>query len=287
MKVFKTIYLITIITITVLVVGLFSARRFGKWFGIFNGTKVVETRVDLEPFQSIKLDADVADFTIVEADGYSAAYKYPEKYTINGKVENGVLNIKVKGNDAFYLNFDNAGIRPADTKLTVYVPEGTKLDSIDLEINAGNITISDRIIDSVKVDCDAANLELSEITSDKVNVKADAGNVEISDSVFGDTQIDTSAGRVSLKDTSLGDLTVKTNMGDVNLDKVIFKKGSVNSNLGEVDVNGDFEELKVDNNMGAINVDNEKIADAKVELSIDLGEIVVNGDNKGTSYKQQ
>ena len=47
-----------------------------------------------------------------------------------------------------------------------------------------------------------------------------------------------------------------------------------------------FEEIKAESSMGEISVENENIGTAKVDLSVDLGKVSVNGVNKGNSYKQ-
>ena len=289
MKVFKTIYLIAIITITVLVVGLFGARRFGNWFGFFGGQKMVEAEVDLEPFKSIELEGDVADFSIVEGDDYHVEYKYPSNITVTGNVENDVLKVKVKGkqnSSTGLFVFDKRGINTVDTTLVVYVPEGTQLDKVDLQINAGNVKISDFNINTLKADCDAANMELSEITSDNVDLVADAGNLEMDDCIFGDCKMVTSAGNISLDHSVVKDLEAETSMGRVELFSTTFEKGKINSNLGEISVDGSFNELTAETDMGKISVECENLDEAKLDLSVDLGEITVNGLEKGSHFEQ-
>ena len=289
MKTFKTIYLVGIIFITIFVVGFFGARRIGRMVGWFDNGGVVKDSVKLEPFTSIELDADYVDFNIVEDNEYRVDYEYPSNMNVNGKVENGVLKITVKGtpNTSFsFFQFDKTGIKTVNPSLTVVVPEGTKFDSVDLKANAGDIRLDERIIDSFKAEMDAADLELDSITAEKMNIQTDAGSVEIFDSSIGDLEVSTSAGEISMNSSVSDSVKVSANMGNIEFFNNTFSKGEFKSDMGKISVDGEFEEIKAESSMGEISVENENIGTAKVDLSVDLGKVSVNGVNKGNSYKQ-
>ena len=289
MKTVKTIYLIVIISITVFVVGFFGARKIRAFSGLFSDADIVKDSVTVEPFKEVKLVADVANFTIVEGDDYHVDYEYPDSMALKGKVENEVLKIELKGkkNQGFgFLKFDKNGIKSAEPKITVYVPKGTELSKADLTISAGNVNLSDKIFDSLKADCDAGNINLNKITANKVEIEADAGNIEINHSVLGDCEYHTSAGRIAIDNTVMNKVEAETSMGEIDLDNIIFANGEVNSDMGAITIDGSFDELKSHTSMGRISIDNEKLDTAKMDLSVDMGEVVVNGNGKGSSFKQ-
>ncbi len=291
MKTAKTIYLIAIITITVFVVIFFGGRKIKAFRGLFGNVDMVNDSVSLEPFKEIDLEADAVEFEIVEGEDYHVDYEYPSSMTLKGGVENDVLKIELKGkkNQAFgFFRIDpgKMSIKNVEPKITVTVPENTEFKKADLKIDAGNVNLSDRIIDELKADCDAGNFNLKRITAEKLDVTADAGNVEIKDSTLGDCKFDTSAGRIKVDDSVMNSVNAETSMGEIDFDNTTFGKGEVNSDLGKISIDGTFDELKSTASMGNIEVDNTNDA-AKYDISIDMGEINVNGDSKGTKFSQE
>ena len=289
MKVFKTIYLVFIILITIAVVGFFGARRIGRYAGWFDNGGIVKDSVELEPFTAIEMDAEVVEFSIIEDDEYRVDYEYPSNINVNGKVENGVLKITVKGspNTSFgFLRFDNSGFKTVDPILTVVVPEGTKLDSIDMKVNAGDIRLDNRVIDDFKADINAGNMELDGITSEKMIIETDAGNVEIFDSTIKDLDIKTDAGAISVDQSTSEKVKAGANMGNIKFYNDKFSEGEFESDMGKIAIDGEFDKIKAESSMGEISIDSETIDDAEVEVSVDLGKISINGDNKGNYFKQ-
>lgn len=287
MKTAKTIYLIVIITLTVLIVGFFGARRIHAFGDFFSDVNIKKDSATVEPFKEIKLDADIANFTILEGDDYHVDYEYPDNMVLKGKVENEVLKIELKGKSgqSFGLfRIGKTGIKTAEPKITVYVPKGTELEKMSLTIDAGNINLADRFIGDIQMDCDAANVILQGITSNKVGLKADAGNIEIQDSTLGDCDFDTSAGRIDVDNTVMNSTEVKSDMGEINMDSVTFSKGKVDSEMGSVSVDGIFEELTSHTSMGKISVSGDSVEEAKLDLRVDMGEVSVNGSSRGSSY---
>ncbi len=289
MKAAKAIYLIVIISVTIFVVGFFGARRLRAFQGLFSDADIVKESVELEPFKKIDLKADVVNFDIAEGENYRIDYEYPDYMTLKGDVDNDTLKIELKGKKNssfgfFRIDPNGNGIKTVEPKIRVTVPKGTELDKVDLIVSAGNINLSDRVIDEIKADCDAGNLNLSKITANKTEIQADAGNIEIKDSVLGDSEYCTSAGRIAIDDTVMNSVSAETNMGEIDFDNTTFGKGEVNSNMGSISIDGTFDELKSHADMGKISVDNENKDNAKYDLSLDMGQITVNGDSKGMLY---
>lgn len=289
MKTAKTIYLIVIILVTVAVVGFFGARRIRAFRGMFTDADIVKESVSLEPFKEIRLDADIADFTIVEGEEYRIDYEYPSNMTLKGEVDKETLKIELKGkkNNSFSLiRIDGNSVKTAEPKLKVVVPAGTDFEKVDLQIDAGNVTLSDRVIVELIADSDAGNFNLSKITAGKTNITADAGNIEIKDSTLGDCDLKTSAGRIKVDDSVMNSADAETSMGEIDFDNTTFEKGNIISDMGAVSVDGNFEELTCRTSLGKISVDSDSIDEAKLDLYMDMGDIKVNGESKGTEFKQ-
>ncbi len=290
MKTFKTIYLITIITITICVVGLFGARRFGRIGGLFGNPDIVRDSVKTEPFQAGEMQADIADFSIVEGDEYRVDYAYPSNITVTGKVENGILKVTVHGKNNYNNNFlriHKKGIQTVDTKLTIVVPEESDLSKIDLDVDAGNIVLNNRVFDKIKIDSDACNVELNRITADFADISADAGRILVEKSALKDAEFKVSAGTLEVNDSTLDTVKAEGSMGSIRFDESDFTDGDLSSDLGEVVVDGNFENLQIKTSLGQIRVDSENIDKAELDLSMEMGEIEVNGEKKGGEYKKR
>lgn len=285
MKAFKTIFIIAIFVITAGVIAYFAGKRFGI-FG--NVGESVSDKITTGAFTSISVDADVANFSIEEGEEYAVEYTYPSNMIPTVKVNGDTLEINVhpkKGTG--FINLNTGETADVKTKLTVIVPEGsTAFDSLNVKADAGNITLDGYTFDALDIDCDAANVNIKKVTSGKTKIDADAGNVQIRDSKLGDSDLQADAGNIDIEDTEVGNITIDTNMGNIDLQKTIFGDGNFTSDMGRISIDGTFDKVKADSDMGAISVDSDTIDDAELDLNVSLGGITVDGKSKGKSYKQ-
>lgn len=81
-------------------------------------------------------------------------------------------------------------------------------------------------------------------------------------------------------------MDIITDMGQIKLVDSAFDEGEFESSMGNVEIEGNFNKLTADCSLGRVAVES-KNADAKMDISVDLGAISINGkDIKGKSYKQ-
>ena len=283
MKALKTIFIIAIFVITAGVIAYFAGKRFGI-FG--NVGESVSDKITTGAFTSISVDADVANFSIEEGEEYAVEYTYPSNMIPTVKVNGDTLEINVhpkKGTG--FINLNTGETADVKTKLTVIVPEGsTAFDTLNVKADAGNITLDGYTFDALDIDCDAANVNIKKVTSGKTKIDADAGNVQIIPG--GHFHKIKDAGNIEIEDTEAGNITIDTNMGNIDLQKTTFGDGNFTSDMGRISIDGTFDKVKADSDMGAISVDSDTIDDAELDLNVSLGGITVDGKSKGKSYKQ-
>lgn len=285
MKALKTIFIIAIFVITAGVIAYFAGKRFGIFGDVGES---VSDKISTGAFTSISVDADIANFSIIEGEEYAVEYTYPSNMIPTVNVNGDKLEIEVhpkKGTG--FINLNTGETSNIKTKLNVIVPKGTNaLDKLDLKADAGNVTLNGFTFDKLDIDCDAANANIQDVTSGTTRISADAGNIQIKDSVLGDTDLKADAGNIEIDDSEAGNVTIETSMGNIEVEKTTFGEGNFISDMGRISIDGTFEKVKADSDMGAISVDSETIDDAELDLSVSLGGITVDGKSKGKSYKQ-
>lgn len=105
-----------------------------------------------------------------------------------------------------------------------------------------------------------------------------------------DVQIDSDAGSVLCSDIFMKNLTADVDAGQLEVDGcTVTGEASLDVDAGSADINNaSFGVLKGDVDMGDINchLSNGILAGYTMDLDVDMGDITINGENKGGSYKQ-
>lgn len=288
MKALKSIYIIVIFAVTALIIGAVLWFKFHNFdiaraFNSITTGEGITVEKNVDSFKNIQIDASIMSFDIAEGEGYKVVYTYPEELTPEFEVDDDTLKINVKGTNKITIG---AKVNSDNFKFTVFVPAGTSLENVKVDVDAGDIDLRDKTFEKLTVDGDAANIELRNIISEKTELEADAGNIEVRESKLGNTTIKTSAGNVELRDTEALEMDIITDMGQIKLVDSAFDEGEFESSMGNVEIEGNFNKLTADCSLGRVAVES-KNADAKMDISVDLGAISINGkDIKGKSYKQ-
>lgn len=105
-----------------------------------------------------------------------------------------------------------------------------------------------------------------------------------------DVQIDSDAGSVICSDIFMKNLAMDVDAGQLEVDNcTVTGEASLDVDAGSADINNTFiGVLKGDVDMGDINcrLTSGTLAGYTMDLDVDMGDITINGENKGGSYKQ-
>ncbi len=105
-----------------------------------------------------------------------------------------------------------------------------------------------------------------------------------------DVHIDSDAGSVICSDISMKNLTADVDAGQLEIEGcTVMGEASLDVDAGSADIkNASIGFLKGDVDMGEINcrLISGILAEYTMDLDVDLGDITINGENKGGSYKQ-
>ena len=166
---------------------------------------------------SMKLDLDACSADIVVGEGsglVSVEYSGDDDLKPVVAFDNGKLVITQRGNT---FNFD-FGIHTTDVpKLLIVLGSDVELENIEMDIDAGDITMSGIKANYFYGVFDAGNLEMNGCTIGKAEIEADAGNVEIGDSDIKTLKVDTDAGNVEINDTAFDEISIEADFGNVDI----------------------------------------------------------------------
>lgn len=224
----------------------------------------------LESFDSIKVDADYAEITIQPADRYGIAYKLNDKYEFSYEVKDGVLSVSQKcpkNTSISYYNFSIGNLEITNRSeyssttvyekeyITVYVPEGSKFQNVDIKALSGNVTGSHFDTDTLQLSAEYGDVELEEVGSQNAKLIVDSGDINITAFADGNITIEDEYGDVTLSDITAAQMNLKVVSGNFEAKGVIA------------------EDLTVEDEYGHITLENVK--SNGMNLSVDSGNISI------------
>lgn len=286
---FKAIYIAVLVVVTVLIVGGCIAYRMRNgvlgWMGCINysNADIVEMTYDDMNFNAVAVKLDVADIEIKTGDTYYINLLYPENSFPEVKCEGGRLVIDEKGGSYWHIGF----INPVKCKIIITVPEEAVLDTVDIDTDAGNISLENIVASVLRVKADAGNIKLKDVEAQNADIDADAGNIDIRDcNIKILAEIKADAGNVELYGNVTDTINIAASCG-----RIVYRDGnaeliSLKADMGSIEVSGRLGKVKAQCSLGSINVEAENLSETAMELDADLGSIKVNGQNKGKSYRQ-
>ncbi len=208
-----------------------------------------KTRID--DFKNIDIDLDNESVYLIPDDDFYieySVYLYDKDETLHS-VNNDTLKVKMQ-KDVFVFNFGIDFNGDKDTYVKIYYPKDTDFESININLDMGN-------------------LEVKGCNSDYFTADLDMGSLEVKDCKFNDASVYLDMGSLDFDDVSLGKLDAELDMGSADLSLIKDKKKSYGYDL-EVD-------------MGSIEInDKEKKntyrsdGDNVISIYCDMGDIEIN-----------
>lgn len=218
----KTIYLfvLTVITIAAILVGIsihlggFSLEffRISHWFGNVNSGDEISTSANLDEFTTVHLDASALDITLVSGNDFKMEYKGSEKLRPEVNVDQGVLTVEQKA---------SGHLVSVSGDLVITVPEGTAMDTIEMEVSAGDIEVENIQANTVKLDVSAGDIDVVGGTIETIDVECSAGDVDIEKCEFNNLTTDLSAGDMDVTVTDSVknyEIEAEASLGNVYVD---------------------------------------------------------------------
>ena len=221
--------------------------------------EVEKFEIAFDSFKDVDIDMPVGEVKIEEGDSYSLKYMYPKKVAPKYRIENDTLEIRGKDVRALY------GDHEPEFSLTVTVPK-------DADINV------------VTINCGMGNLAVNGISGKKLDIDTNMGDITANNDTFETVVLSNSMGDVNLYNITADTLNGATTMGSAKISYSTIEDVNWNSSMGDVDLFGNYDNIRISDSMGNIDVNSEK--DWKGVLCTSMGYVTVNGQDNGESYEQ-
>ena len=216
--------------------------------------------------KSIKLDLKACSVTFETKDGsglMGIEYSGDKKLKPEVTFENGKLVATQKSNQSFTIRSYNA------PKLTITLGNDVNLDSLEMEINAGDINMKNVKGNYLYGDFNAGNIIIKNSTFSKAELEADAGNIQIDDSSFKTMKIETNAGNIQVHDTEFKDIEVTSNFGNVEI------KGIDDVDAYDIECDVDAGAIQVGGRTKGRNYESKGTGAGSIKVEVDAGNIEI------------
>ena len=254
----KNLYLIllTIITIASAIIGILIhvILPAGSWFADFDEHYDSDdfiagstTSEELDAFQSIDFDVNVADITITSGDTYSISYQTRKEALIPSyEIKDGTLYVKQASEKTLHGLTNNASctlmiyvrnkIRfspqiTGESAVGDFTMENTSSIQMDISVNVGDTELTDVVLQQVTIGSDVGDISLEDVTFNIANLTSNVGDVDVTAALsLDDFQMDLSCGfgEIEVNDNSYNEkyqskaaseksLTVSTGTGDIDI----------------------------------------------------------------------
>ena len=264
---------VVVIALVMCGIGIFNTIVDGV-FTIRDNSESVATTYEIgegdqmsDTVKSMKFELSACEVNIRTAEGtglISVEYTGSDKLKPAITCDNGKFVATQKGSGFSFGIHSTTG-----PKLEIVIGKDVNLDSIEMDIDAGNIKFNGISADYVYGDIDAGNIEISNCDFRKVEFDVDAGNYGINDSTLNKVYISTDAGNIEINDTVMEDVEIDVNFGNVEIKGV--------DNLADYEVNCEVDagSSRVGSTKGREIHQNGNGA-GTITVSVDAGNIEVN-----------
>ena len=193
--------------------GFVGASKNDEFKDIVRDREKYQTEDITRTYENIKnLEVNVEETELIIRNG--------DTFKIEGTNIPNKMEIEQEGNQ---LNISDeelpSSFSDENMVMTIYIPEDTKLDTIDLEINYVSADIQKLNTANLKLDIYNNYCEIDEIIADNMEFKNEEGNIDIYDAEIGRLLFDSESGveDVSLDITGNAEINLEYSYTDMNL----------------------------------------------------------------------
>lgn len=193
--------------------GFVGASKNDEFKDIVRDREKYQTEDITRTYENIKnLEVNVEETELIIRNG--------DTFKIEGTNISNKMEIEQEGNQLSISDEElPSGFSDENMVMTIYIPEDTKLDTIDLEINYVSADIQKLNTANLKLDIYNNYCEIDEIIADNMEFKNEEGNIDIYDAEIGSLLFDSESGveDVSLDITGNAEINLEYSYTDMNL----------------------------------------------------------------------
>lgn len=194
------------------------------------------SETNLAPFESIEVDLDLGDVSVIGADFYGIYFESSDAdYRICYENVDNTLKIWDEANVDMFKGFTS--------DVTVYVPEGVLLDNLNVDVDMGDVNLYLCRAREAEITLELGDLYATDFYTDgRLDVESSLGDVELWGGFNGTMEISNDLGDVCVGGDLTGSLNIDADMGDV----VLYLSGNKSDYCWSLEV--DMGDIWVDSN---------------------------------------
>ncbi len=226
-----------------------------------------------EPFHGISVETGTANVTFLPSeDGSCKVVCYEEekvKHVVT--VENGTLNIQAENKKGWY---EHIGINFDSPKITVYLPQDAGV-WIEVKASTGRVEIPQGLkLQSVDVTVSTGHVTVGASTSGVTKIKATTGNIKVENASVGELDLKTSTGKINVTDvTCESNLTTKVSTGKTTLTGVICEDLTSHGSTGSITLTDVIASGRISIERSTGNVILDRTDAAELVVDTDTGDV--------------
>lgn len=225
---------------------------------------IVEFNDNFENAKNLDIKLDISRLSIKSANEFKVEVNNPTN-DFYCKMDGDTLKIKDKRSGFNLFGFSNDII----PEIVMYIPENYKFDKIEIEAGVNESYIQKLLADEISIETGVGKFIISDIKSDALNICGGAGETVIEKSIVDEMKLEAGVGKFV-----------------INSD--IVKEAKVEAGVGQLIVNlqglKSKYKVKTSTGIGAVFVDNKKVADNQIvgdgdtfiKVEAGVGEVRVN-----------
>ena len=225
-------------------------------------TAVVED-MTLSPFTRVDVELSNGTVTVSSGETYGIRLSSGSR-KLQYSLEDGTL--KVWDEELMGVQFSERG-----GSVEIFLPDGAELADANITSSLGSIELKNISAETLKAEADLGDITADGLRADSATLTAECGAVNLTSVEADELEADLSLGDMTATGLAVTDrLTVTSDMGGVSLEGELGERVSVTADMGDISAVSSRAEQWYG-----------------YELSTDMGEITVNGQNRGTSASQK
>ncbi|MCR5268028.1 MAG: DUF4097 domain-containing protein [Lachnospiraceae bacterium] len=292
----KTAKIILIVALAMLPVGIVLAvlgLRFGgrSGFGLdvanmnyVDRTNMIEETVDLEEFDSLRMEITSADVIFTTGDSCRVHYLVQADRKPEITQSGSSLTITQPLKSSFFMGF---GYQESD-RFEITVPAGNPDVQLAIVATSGDIMIS-KVGVSGEIKLTSGDIELRDFDGDALNIGSTSGSVNVSGVNLNALTLKSQSGDSLIENGKIGNLSIERTSGEVVCNGLEAEEIYAKSTSGDVDlydVKADRIECRLTS--GEVNlVLNGSEEEYDFDLSATSGDIEINGSEKEDNYVKE
>lgn len=226
---------------------MIAGWSFGGRLFDFDMGGTSDATYDYQNIESLDIDIDAGTLLIRSGEKFRVVTKNVYISSFNHSLKDGVLTITYKiTRTSFDVRNFHFGYFPwtnPKSVITVYLPEGTHLDSSKLTIGAGKIEMDSLDTGTIHIKVGAGEVTVADLKAQDANLDCGVGNIQITGEITGDSIVKCGVGQISLDlkgDPKDYDYKVKVGLGSTQINDDTFS-GSTDKTETNDGATGSFD----------------------------------------------